>query len=92
MTDLGRKVRRDLLSAFGGVGSRGFLWWLRLGGFLTPIENEVDRVQYNDRLAVIGELIGEDHIDALQEQVADAVLRLARLQDEQEGDDDNDSE
>ena len=71
------KLRRDLLTAFGGKGKRGFLQYLKLGKFLQQCETPEDVTLYNDRLRIIQGMVGG--VDAMEIVVAKLVDYIAEI-------------
>lgn len=79
----GKKIQRDLLTAFAGNGKRGLVQWLNIGKFLQGLEETEDVTRHNDRTDVITALIGgPNKIDKLIDGVADVILKLAKEADE----------
>lgn len=73
-----RKISSDFLTAFGGKGRRGFVQWLKMGKFLQVIEDEAEVNWYNDRVAVIHAMIGQEKLDRLLDNFAMTVLMIAK--------------
>ena len=72
------KLRRDLLTAFGGKGRRGFLQYLKLGKFLEQCETPEDITLYNDRLRMIQGLVGSrEALQVLLAKFAENVIEIA---------------
>lgn len=70
------KVRHDLITTFSGKGKRGFLQWLKKGGFLTGIIETEDLYAHNDRIDVIEVMIA-GNFDKLLDKVCDDILKVA---------------
>lgn len=77
-----RKVSSDLLTSFSGKGVRGFVQWLKMGKFLQVIRDEAEVNWYNDRVAVIMAMVGEDRFDRLVDEVAKAIVGMAKEEDD----------
>ena len=72
------KLRRDLLTAFGGKGKRGLLQFLKVGNFLKVCTSEADITLYNDRLQMIEKLVGSSEgMELLLSKFVDNIIEIA---------------
>lgn len=72
------KVKRDLISTFGGSGKRGFVQLLKKSKFLQGIKDERDIALHNDRIDIIEMMIGYKGFDRLYEILADSIIKIAQ--------------
>ena len=73
-----KKVARDLRSSFSGKGKRGLTQWLKIGRFLSRLDNEEQVCNHNDRCDCIAAIIGgEDKIDKLLDKLSVIINEMA---------------